>query len=311
MKHAASRAWVLSEHAVRKFFADRCTQLAAGISYFALFSLFPTAIVMAAIFGVIVDDEQARREVVDFLVGNLPLSEEQGRADLENLLQGVARNSEAIGIAGLAGVLISASALMGAVRNSLNAVWDVEHTRPPLQGKALDILFVLGLGVLIALSLAITVVTRFATDLSEGLGVVGEAVQAVPDAAGWLLPIILSLVVFTILFRIIPPPVDRVRDIWPGVVAATVGYELARQGFSFYLENFGNYSAVYGSLGAVVAFLVFIYVAAMIVLLGAEYAQLWPRVRAGHFDTDEEPDEPLGRRILSALKGLAVDQRGR
>ena len=65
---------------------------------------------------------------------------------------------------------------------------------------------------------------------------------------------------------------------------AAVGFELAQRGFALYLENFSDYSAIYGSLGAVITFLVFIYIAAMVFLLGAEMATLWPRVRAGEFE---------------------------
>jgi len=111
-----------------------------------------------------------------------------------------------------------------------------------------------------------------------------------------------------VLLRYVPARHQRWRDIWPGVLVATLGYKLVQVGFSFYLDNFGRYSAVYGSLGAIVAFMVFVYVAAMAFLLGAEYARLWPQARAGEFDPDPDEDEgePLRRRVLGFLKGLAI-----
>lgn len=196
---------------------------------------------------------------------------------------------------------------MGAVRNSLAIVWGGERQRPALRAKALDILLVLVLGLLIALSLAVTVLRSLAVDLGQDLGVPGRALESALDASGFLIPLALSAVVFAVLFRVVPRPRPRLRDVWPGVVFATIGYELAKRGFALYLDNFGNYSAVYGSLGAVIVFLVFIYVAAIVFLLGAEYAALWPRVRAGEFD--DGPGKPLREEIRGFLRGLVLERR--
>lgn len=307
---ALGRAGTLAQHSLQAFFADRCGQLAAGISYYALLSLFPAAIFLAAVFGFAVGDENARGKVVDFLFDELPVSEGEGRRDLENVVEGVTRNTGALGIAGLVGVMISASALMGAIRNSVAIIWESERQRPPLRGKALDLLLVLGLGLLITLSLAATLIQGFAIDLSQDLGTPGRLVADALDLFGFLIPPALALVAFTALLWIVPHPRPALRDIWPGVIVATAGYELAKRGFALYIENFADYSAVYGSLGAVITFLVFIYIAALVFLLGGEFAALWPRVRAGAFDDGDDDGEPLGRRVVVFLRGLVVERRG-
>lgn len=310
LKRVRAHAAKLTEAAIGGFFDDRCTQLAAGMAYFALFSLFPLAILFTAAFGLVVAGEDARNEVVEFIVERLPLSDGQGAEDIRILLEQVSGSAEALGIAGLAGVLFSASALMGAVRNSLNAVWDLEDTRPPLRAKAFDILLVFGLGVLISASLVATVLQRTLHDAATDLGIDRDLLAVGFDVIGFLLPVLLSVTVFTIVLRIVPEPVNRVRDVWPGIVVATLGYELAKRGFAIYLENFSNYSAVYGSLGAVVAFLVFVYVAAMVFLLGAEYARAWPDVRDEPRGGDgDEEGEPFGSRLLGWLKGLVIKSR--
>ncbi|MGH2990363.1 MAG: YihY/virulence factor BrkB family protein [Solirubrobacterales bacterium] len=308
--HALGRAAKLAERSIDAFFKHRCPQLAASISYYALLSVFPAAIVMAVVFGLIISGDDARREVVDFLFDNLPVSEEEGRRDLEDAVDGVTRNPGTLGLIGGAALLYSASALMGAVRNSLTVVWGSERDRPPLRGKALDILLVLGLGLLIGLSLAVTIARRFAVDLSEDLGALGRALESALDASGFLIPLGLSVVTFAVVYRVLPHPRPRLRDVWPGIVLATVGYELAKRGFALYLENFGNYSAVYGSLGAVITFLVFIYIAAMVFLMGAEFAALWPRVRRGEFDDGGE-GKPLAEEIRGFLRGLVLERRER
>ena len=308
--HALGRVAKLTERAIDAFFKNRCSQLAASISYYALLSLFPAAIVTAAIFGIVIGDDEARAEVVDFLFDTLPLSEDEGRRDLEEAVDGVTRNTETLGVVGLVGLLYSASALMGAIRNSLAIVWGGERQRPPLRAKALDILLVMGLGLLIGLSLAVTLLRSLAVDLGQDLGIPGRVLDAVLDASGFLIPLALSVIVFAVLFRVVPHPRPRLRDVWPGIGFATIGYELAKRGFALYIDNFGDYSAVYGSLGAVIVFLVFIYVASIVFLLGAEYATLWPRVRAGEFDSTG-PGKPLREEIRDFLRGLVVERGGR
>jgi membrane protein len=303
------RAWKLVERSVDAFVKHRCPQLAASMSYYALLSIFPAAILMAAIFGAVIGDDQARSDVVDFLFDNLPLSEDQGRGDLEKVVDGVTRNTGALGVVGLLGLLYSASALMGAVRTALSTVWDSERQRPALRAKALDLLLVLGLGVLIALSFSATIVRGFAVDLGEELGFTGRVMDGAFDAFGFLIPFLLSLAAFAVVLLVVPFPRQRLRDVWPGVLLAAVGYELAQRGFALYIEHFGNYSAVYGSLGAVIIFLVFIYIAAMVFLLGAEAAALWPRVRRGEFDGGGE-GRPLGEEVRRFLHGLVFERRG-
>jgi hypothetical protein len=102
-------------------------------------------------------------------------------------------------------------------------------------------------------------------------------VQAV-EWAGRLAPIIISLTIFALLFRLVPARDTHLRDTWPGVVVASAGFEAAKAGFSVYLENFSRYDAIYASLGSVIAFLVFVWVAANVLLLGAEVASEYPRL---------------------------------
>jgi membrane protein len=306
--HALGRAAKLIERSVDAFARNHCPQLAASISYYALLSIFPAAILIVAIFGVVIGDDEARTEVVDFLFENLPVSEGQGRQDLEKIVDGVTSNTGTLGVVGLLGLLYSASALMGAIRNSLAIIGETERQRPPLRAKAWDLLLVPGLGILIALSFAATLVRGLAVDLSNDLGFTGRVVDGALNAFGFLIPFTLSLIAFTVILIVVPYPRRRLRDVWPGVLMAAVGFELAQRGFTLYLENFGNYSAIYGSLGAVITFLVFIYIAAMVFLLGAEMATLWPRVRAGEFDDSDGDGEPFGEQVRGFLRGLVIER---
>lgn len=295
----------LARRAVGEFFEDGCLQRAAAISYYSLLSLFPLTIVLVAVFGVVVDDDAARRRVIDFLLDNVPLREDGGRADLENLLQAVTAGRGGFGIFGVIGLLFAASAVMGAIRHALNAAWEVVDQRPPVQAKLIDLLMVFLTGVVIAGSLVMTLGVQFTASLGNHLGEPGALAHDAILLAGRLVPALLGFIVCAFVFAVVPSGGRRrLRDTWPGVLVAVLGFELAKAGFSFYLENAANYGAVYASLGGIVAFLVFIFVTANLFLLGAEAASEWPAVRDEPLP--EPSQEPLKERLGSGLRGLFV-----
>jgi membrane protein len=300
------RARAVTERAVSEFFEDGLLSIAAAISYFGLLALFPVAILLVGSLGLVIDDDEARARVIDVILDNLPLQEDEGRRELGDALKSVTSDVTAFGVVGVAGLAIAASGLMGTVRRGINLAWDSEVRRPPLQGKLIDILLVFGVGLAIALSLALTLLARLAAGLGEELGEIGAAIPRLLLALGQLTPLVVSFITFTFLYRVLPAPPVRLRDVWPGALLAAIGYEAAKTGFAFYLENFARYGAVYGSLGAVIAFLAFVFVAAAVFLLAAELASEWPAVRDAEREELEGDGEPLGRRLRGFLRGLVV-----
>jgi membrane protein len=303
----------LAGRTVAEFFDDGCPQRAAAISYYGLFSLFPLAILLVGIFGLVVREEQARTQVIEFLLDNLPLRQGEGRRDLQQLLDDVTAGVGGFGVLSLLGLVFSASGLMGAIRQAFNAAWDVEDARPPVQGKLIDIGLVFGVGALIAVSLAISVVAGFAASLSgslAGLGLLGTVVRGLLSA-GALSSTILAFVAFVVLFRVVPACPTRLADVWPGALIAAAGLEAAKLSFGVYLGQAADYNAVYASLGSIVAFMVFVFVAANVVLLGAEAAAHWPDVR-DHRGPPDGDGPPLRERATAAVRGLFVrDVRAR
>jgi membrane protein len=308
LRRAGRRISQLADRSVTDFFRDGCSQRAAAISFYALFSLFPLAMLAATVMGLIVSDAEARARVVNFVLDNLPLNESRARHDLEVLLLNVTRNVAGFGLLGIATLLFAASGVMGSIRHALNAAFEVDDPRPPAQAKAIDLLLVLGFGLMLILSLALTVAERVTESLSQAVNDAipgaGGALAEVIVKLGQLVPLGMAFVVFAVLFRLVPSACPRLRDTWPGVLVAAVGYEIAKTGFAIYLSKFANYSAIYASLATVIAFLVFVWVAANIALLGAEVAANWPAVRSGAYDADE--GDPIATRVKGLVKGLFV-----
>ena len=302
LKVGLDHFWRLLSNAIPDFAYHRGTQLAASMAYYALLSVFPTAIVLAAGAGFVLDDPGARDDAINYLLEELPLNDEQGRSDIETLLDGVVANSGTLGAIGLLALLFTASGLISATRNAVGVIHNDQVRRGALRGKGLDLLLVLGLGVLFAVSFAITLLAGLDIRFE---GRVGDAIEGVLDATGAILPVTLTVIVFTVLYRVLPTRRPPLRDIWPAILFATIGYELLKRLFSFYLEQFADYNAIYGSLGAVIAFLFFVWLASIVFLLGAEMVALWPGVRRGDYDPDpDEQGEPFRVQVRNAILGL-------
>ncbi len=181
------RAGAAAEGALSEFFAKGCPKLAAAISYYSLLALFPLAILIVAVAGLVIDNDSARARVIEVILDRVPLSAGAGRSDLEEILGTVTASSGATGAIGLVFLLVAASGVMGALRFALNSVWEVQDPRPPLRGKALDVVLVLGAGLMVAVSLTLTFVVRLVSDVSEEeLGAVGGPVADAVQGLGLL-----------------------------------------------------------------------------------------------------------------------------
>jgi membrane protein len=277
----SSRLLLLARRSLREFFDDRAPQFAAAISFHVFFSLFPLAILFVAVVGLALRDESTRDHVLDLLVNAFPVSD-QGRNDISNTLRSVTGGLSALGFLSVIGLLWSASGLMAAVRAALNAAWDLETGRSFVHGKLADLLLVAAAGLLVLISLALTVAVRVVSKISTGAA---DALGPLSSSAGvftWLLgllaPFTVSFLAFAFLYRVVPATDVRLTEIWPGALFAAIGFETLKNGFAVYLAHFADYNAVYGSLGAVIAFLVFVNLASNLFLFGAEIASEWPRL---------------------------------
>jgi membrane protein len=279
----APRTWwtllrSLSVSVVKRFLEHQSPHLAASISYRVLFSLFPLAIVLVVVFGIVTRATGIQADVVDELIEQLPLTEE-GRDDLRDLLLGATADTGAVGILGILGIVWAASGMMGATRAAVNLAWGVEQRRNFFRGKALDLVLVLAASLVVLLSVALTVAFGAAESVTETifdrLGV-GALATAVVWVLGTLVPFLLALALFTAAYRILPALKPPFRQIVPAALFVAVVFTVFQQLFALYLDHFADYDAVYGSLGAVIAFLLFVYFSAMLFLLGVHLARIWP-----------------------------------
>lgn len=301
---------VLAPRVLKAFFENAGTHLAASIAFRVLFSLFPLAIVLAAVFSLVADTLDVRTDVVDALVRQMPLTEE-GRSSLRRLLEQSIEGMGTVGILGLVGLVWAASGMMSAVRTALNRAWEVDDARPWLVGKAVDVLLVFGVAVVVATSVALNVTVRLAQRVVDWIGIGTTLAQV---ALGVLAPFVLVLLVAATAYRLVPAAESQLRDVVPAAALVAAVFTAGQFLFSLYLDHFGRYNAIYGSFGAVIALMFFVYLVSLVFLVGAHVAALAPDARmevVRRGADDESQSVPFSVRMKHALRGLVFRETTR
>ncbi|MEX1253903.1 MAG: YihY/virulence factor BrkB family protein [Dehalococcoidia bacterium] len=305
--------WLLTRRTVGKYGADNSSILAAAISYYILFSIVPLVIFLTAVFGFIVRDPDVEREVIDRIVAAAPLEQGEGETFVSDTLNGVSRVSTALGIAGLLALAWSASAMFGAVRRALNITWGASSPRPIVQQKLLDLAMVAGFGAFIATSIASTTALRILQETSHDvIGPLTGDQTLFWSTTSLAVPALLTFGVFLLVYRYVPSVSPSFSEVLPGALLATLLFEALKNGFAFYVARFNNYDIIYGSLGALMLFLLWTYLSATILLFSAALSYEYARLRRGEYAEALAPGgagTPLRDRVGRFLRGLFVHQR--
>jgi membrane protein len=284
--------------AVEDLFRDKCPQYAASIAYRVLFSLFPLTIVLVSIFGLVLQDDELRQRVINELIDILPVSEE-GQTDVEQSIEGIASPLSAIGLISLIALLWGASGMMAAIRIGLEAALKVDRGRPAAHAKLVDFVLVGVLGMLVLLVVGASIVgaflSRLIEDFTHWVGIGTPPLFLVRDVVQLLAIGVTTL----LLYRYVPAGRLRRPAALAGAIVTAVGIWGAAKVLAFLFADFSRYNVIYGSLAGVMTFLFFVYVVALILLLGAEFAYAWSQPPG-------PPGPPVKTKIAAFVRGLFV-----
>ena len=264
------RAWTgVLRRTLKEFSEDNLTDWAAALTYYGIVAIFPALIALVSILGLI--GTSATKPLLDNLGSFAPGPAHQ---ILSNALDGLTQSRGSAGIlfvVGLAGALWSASGYIGAFIRASNQIWDVEEGRPIWQIVPLRLLVTVVMLILLAASAVAVVVTGPLADKVGKLIGVGGAAVTVWDIAKWPVLVLVVSVMFSILYYASPNVRQPgFRSVTPGGLFAVVAWMVASAVFGLYVANFGSYNKTYGSLGAIIIFLVWLWLSNVALLLGAE-----------------------------------------
>ncbi|WP_378739134.1 YihY/virulence factor BrkB family protein [Nocardia brasiliensis] len=307
--------WGVLRRTVSEFLDDNVTDWAAALTYYSVLSIFPGLIVLTAILGAL--GPSATQSLIDTIQEIGPGSGTALLVDALEQLQGSRQIAGPLALIGLGTALWTASGYIGAFMRASNAIYDIEEGRPIWKTVPVRIALTATMVVLIALcAIGVVATGTIAERLGRWLGV-GSAGVLVWDIAKWPVLAVLVSLAFALLYWAAPNAQQPgFRWLSPGSVLAVVLWIAASAGFAVYVANFGSYNKVYGSLGGVAVFLVWLWLSNVAVLLGAEFdAELarGRRIEQGLPPGEEPFLPPRDTRAMSdeeAEKHAAAEKRG-
>ena len=264
-------AWPTLKKTALEFSEDNMTDWAAALTYYGLLSLFPALIALVSIVGIFGDPETTTQQLTDIVTQIGP----QSAADtFSGPIQSLTDNRQAAGVmffVSLGVALWSASGFVGAFMRASNIIWETPEGRPFVRLRPLQVgvtLLLIVLFALVAVSLVLT--GPIVQAVGDSIGI-GSTALTIWDIAKW--PVLLAVLIFMVGVIYYTAPNVKVpgfKWITPGSLIAVFVWIVASAGFAFYVANFGAYDKTYGSLGAVVTLLVWIWISNLALLFGME-----------------------------------------
>lgn len=270
---------------------DRVSMVAASVAFYAMLAVFPALIALISLYGLVANPADVQAHMSS-LASMLPAD---ARSVVEEQLTSIvaqSRGGVGLGLAvSILGALWVASGGMRAVMEATNVAYDEQESRGFVRLRLRALLLTLAAIVFVLVALFAAAVLPVIFD-TVGLG---DTLRSALAIARWPLLAMLAIVALSALYRYAPArDLPRWRWVSWGSVVATLLWLAATALFSLYVSRFGNYNETYGALGGVIILMLWLYITAFAVLLGAELnAELEHQTKR---DTTEGKPEPLGRR---------------
>lgn len=265
--------WAILRDSVTEFGRDNALTHAAAISFASVLSLFPALLGLVALFGLVLQQRDVQREILQILGQYLP---PVSMRLIEENIKAIFAARGSIGLAAAGALLWTASALGGAVRNALNVVLDAGRPRHWVIRKAIEIGMVLLGGLALLVSVSASAAVRYLKTLSDA-----QFTTAFWQIAGHGLPVVAVFVAYLLLYAFVPTLRLPRRSLALGAAVGALLFEAAKAGFFWYFRSLARYQLIYGSVAGVVIFLAWVYLSSGILLFGAEIADHHARA-SGH-----------------------------
>lgn len=277
--------------------ADDATHMAAGVSYYAVLSLFPLTVGLISLFGLFLKTENLEGEIFAFFQTYLPGSKELLSANIN--ATGNIRGF--LGVVSFLGLFWSASMLFGAISRAVNRAWDIHEDRPFYIDKVRHIIMAFSVAPLFLMSIGTTAALQIlgAHEIPT-IGRIEFLDSNLIKVITRPIPFLFTLTIFLLIYKFTPNTRTEWKYIWPGAVAGAALFEVSKTVFVFYLDNFAHYEEVYGSVASLIVLLIWNYVSSLILIAGAELSSEYGRLRHGVergqlINTRENPRHSRGR----------------
>jgi len=271
------------KHAVIDFYVvDRVPNLAAALAFFALMSFIPLLILAVASLGYIMaGSDIAYARVLSFVRQIAPHT----ISDVFPVINDLISMKNTAGWVGVIFLIWVGSRVFGILESALNRVWTLKEDRPVLKRTGMALILVPGmvlfLGVSLALSASLSILRKFEI---PGIDIRVEDIPIMLSLLGQVVPMIVSIGGFYLVYKIIAATHVHRKDAFIGALTAAILWEALNRGYDYYILNIWHGGAIYGGLGTLAIFVIWVYLSSMILLFGAEVAYNWQKVEESRED---------------------------
>jgi membrane protein len=254
---------------------DKASRLAAALSYYTIFSVAPLLIIAIAVAGLVFGREAAARQLAAEAQGLLG---PQAAEAIQGMLQSAGKTGAGIvaTAVGVGTLLLGASGAFAQLQDALNTIWEVKPkagrgVRGMLRDRFLSFSLVLAIGFLLLVSLVLSAALAAVGKYLAGILPVSSALM---QGLNFALSFAVTTFLFALIFKVLPDVRIRWRDVWIGAAVTALLFSVGRFLIGLYLGR-SSVSSAYGAAGSLVVLLVWIYYSAQILLLGAEFTQVY------------------------------------
>jgi len=261
---------------VVEFYNSEGMTHAASIAYYALLSLFPFLLLVLSILGSVTADPSDRDAVVRFVFRYFP----QQFDFMTGQLDAFRSQTLSLGVGGLIALTWASLGVFNAVSSAIDHAWAVERRRSFLMHRLVSFLMMLSAGAVFIVALILASMARVAeTNWFWGLLSESPRLRGLSAVTADYGATLLLIGCVALLFYFIPNTSVRFRHVWPGAILTGLAWRGALSAFSWYARDMAAWNAIHGSIAAVVVFLFWIYISAVILLYGVEMTAAYARLQ--------------------------------
>lgn len=244
---------------------DDIFALASQLAYYLILSFFPFLIFLITLIGF---SNLNNAEVLEGLQSILPTAVfELTASTISEVI-----NSQNTGILGISGILAiwAASSAFRAIIKGVNKAYDVDEDRSFIKRSIIGIISVIALALTIICTLAMLVFGDLIGEFLNRFLPFEHLINFIWNILRYVIIIAMMIVVFAMIYKVAPAKRIKFRSVLPGAIITTIGWLIASLAFSYYVNNFSNYSRLYGSLWAVFVLMTWLFMTSIVFILGVE-----------------------------------------
>ncbi len=251
--------------------------MSAAIAFYAFFALFPLSLALITIFSFFLGIEGFEESLIKGLETQIPVLGEQSDDFLAGFFSSLREGRGVTSAVATLGLIFASKAVFSSIRKSVNTIWGITKPRPFLTEQAMDFVLLVGAALLLIVSFSITTIFGYFEDISTIVApntpVSGTELWA---RIARFSPPLLSFIVFLILYWWLPNTKLRFKEVFPTALLGAAAFEISKGVFILYLQNAAALAnGIYGGVSAIIVLMVFVYVSAIIMLVGAQVTSRW------------------------------------